>query len=83
MLRELGIVWHGSRQEFGTQRRITERLPEGAMLCTGCGTICSADPSGLCINWRDESDYMDERAATLEFESGWWDRNFVKVGKHA
>ena len=83
MLRELGIVWHGSRAQFGTQKRIAERLPEGAMLCTECGIICSTDPSGLCINCRDESEYMDERAATLDFESHWWDRNFVKVGKHA
>jgi hypothetical protein len=53
------------------------------MLCAECGIICSADPSGMCMNCRDESEYMDERAATLDFESHWWERNFVKVGKHA
>ncbi len=75
MLRELGIVWHGSRAQFGTQKRIAERLPEGMMLCTECDVITPAHDSGLCPDCRGEENADDERSAWLEFESGWLQRN--------
>jgi hypothetical protein len=74
-----GIGWHSTDSPHGSQRRIRERLEDGEMLCTECDIITAADPSGLCPDCRKAREYQNERAAELDFEAHWWERNFVKV----
>lgn len=68
-------------QERAARDRLLNRLPPGQTLCRACDVIMPVHESGLCEDCRGEEPYMDEMAAELEFESGWMERNLVRVDR--